>query len=119
MSTIPTFQNQFGTEISIRIPVTALDWEIYSRSGCGLSARRLTGALKRSFAEFIRVFKSTKDLNKAILAADGVHAEARNARSNTIYGSCDTEPRYQAQQVICDFARAYTGNQNHSFYHLF
>lgn len=74
------------TGATVSIPKTASGWELYSMKGSGLAASRLTKAME-----------------KALLAP--THNEALEIMWSALnadrkYGSCDTEPRTIAVDIL-------------------
>lgn len=110
------FTTAYGTQATFEIPTTAAEWQLFTGEGMkgnGLAAHRLSKGLEKAF-DLLMKFQGP--IHKAVQAADELHRVIR--RKEAKFGATDTEPHYVAQQALCDFARAFTG-ERHDFYNCF
>jgi len=97
-----------GGEVTIRIPETARDWELYSGRDAANAARGLTAALKRSFEAFPKFLAEGHTVPEALGKASrckGGFDEAQDRFAKQ--GAADSEPRYHGHQALIDFAKAH------------
>jgi len=80
-------------EISVRVPQTADEWELYTSSmKCGSAARALTAALKKSMRLYAK--------DSTLYISDALEPFYVAARKWSKYGADDSEPHYHARDVM-------------------
>jgi hypothetical protein len=94
-------------KVTIQIPASVRDWELYSGKGAANAARSMTAALKRSFRAFpplLRDYSIAEALGRAARIEGGID-KAMDKYADL--GAADTEPRNHAHQALIDFAKAH------------
>lgn len=79
-------------KVSVPVPNTADEWELYGSMKCGPASRALTAALKKSLQAF------AKDPSIGQYAALGPWYDAANKYAD--FGAGDSEPVYHAQKAM-------------------
>jgi hypothetical protein len=96
-------------KVTIHIPTSASDWELYSTmKGVGKAARGMTAALKRSFKAFPKLLAEGYPIPQALGRAsrcEGGFDQAMDKYAE--FGASDTEPRNNGHQALIDFAKAH------------
>jgi len=96
-------------KVTIRIPESARDWELYSdEPGAARAARGMTAALKRSFAAFPKLLAEGHTAPAALNGAARIKGGIRDAMGKYAdLGASDSEPRNHAYDAMERFVCAY------------
>lgn len=81
-----TYIEVAGPVAKVKIPVTPSGWELYSKPGAVIAARKMANAMKKALAATSRI--------EAIDIMRNVMTEHRKL------GALDTEPRWHAERLL-------------------
>lgn len=101
--------------VSIMLPTTKDDWELYDVAGATTAAKRLTGALKRACRRFdtLRKTSHAKPVDALSAAFTQVMDPVLNKWSKQ--GAADSEPYYRAVGLMRRYAVAALGGDEYDY----
>lgn len=94
----------------IRMPETALDWQLYSSKKCGWAVKSLNAAAKRAVEMIEKRFKEERDVSSGYLYKIDQDIFQPLRKKYADVGASDTEPRGVCYGLLERTAHALTGN---------